>query len=520
MADSTAHVSRSRDLDKLLLRPGHLVGPTFDPGTELRDDIKEYVKILVVGAGGLGCELLKDLALSGFRNLEVIDMDRIEVSNLNRQFLFRSYLISSSLLSTRRKVKAMQPCPMSNLMLIDLSIALVRVLVLLQVRLKDLRLQDVGKPKAEVAAKRVMERVAGVNIVPHFCRIEDKELDFYNDFNIIVLGLDSIEARSYINAVACGFLEYDSDDNPREETVKPMVDGGTEGFKGHARVIVPGITPCFECTIWLFPPQVKFPLCTLAETPRTAAHCIEYAHLIKWDEVHSGKTFDPDEPEHMQWVYSEVNKSSICCQESGAIRHSRSYIFSNSDRFCCPFMVVIKNYKGVVKNIIPAIASTNAIISAACALETLKIVSGCSKTLSNYLTYNGVEGLHTKVTEFVKDKDCLVCGPGVLIELETSVTLRKFIGLLEEHPKLLLSRASVTHRGKNLYMQAPPVLEEMTRSNLDLTLFELMDKTPKDIVHVTGTMSKSDKKTSLSMKLRLVFKGVDGVADMDTAGGA
>ncbi|KAF4350198.1 hypothetical protein F8388_013619 [Cannabis sativa] len=449
MADTAVQPSRSRDLDKLLLRPGNLVGPSFEPGPELREDLKEYAKVLVVGAGGLGCELLKDLALSGFRELEVIDMDRIEVSNLNRQFLFR--------------------------------------------------LEDVGKPKAEVAAKRVMERVSGVNIVPHFCRIEDKELSFFSNFSIIALGLDSIEARSYINAVVCGFLEYDSDDNPLEETVKPMVDGGTEGFKGHARVIMPGLTPCFECTIWLFPPQVKFPLCTLAETPRTAAHCIEYAHLIKWDEVHSGKAFDPDDPKHMKWVYDEAIK--------------------RAELFGIPG-VTYSLTQGVVKNIIPAIASTNAIISAACAMETLKIASGCSKTLSNYLTYNGAEGLHTKVTEFVKDKDCLVCGPGVLVELDSSLTLEKFISLLEEHPKLQLSKASITHRGKNLYMQAPPVLEEMTRSNLSQPLFELMGKISKDVVHATGTVKKNDTKTSSLRKLRVVFKGVDEVADMDTAGGA
>ena len=81
-----------------------------------------------------------------------------------------------------------------------------------------------GKSKAEVAAAFVEKRVRGVKITPYNGKIQDKDEEYYKQFHVIVCGLDSIEARRWINATLVAM--FDPEDM---ESLKPFVDGGTEG---------------------------------------------------------------------------------------------------------------------------------------------------------------------------------------------------------------------------------------------------------------------------------------------------
>jgi len=72
------------DMQRVMERKSWFATEDFEPDAGLMDMLHDDAKVLVIGAGGLGCEILKNLALSGIKNITVIDLDRIDLTNLNR----------------------------------------------------------------------------------------------------------------------------------------------------------------------------------------------------------------------------------------------------------------------------------------------------------------------------------------------------------------------------------------------------------------------------------------------------
>lgn len=152
-----------------------------------RQDLLANARVLVVGAGALGNELVKNLALAGVGTVVVVDLDRVENSNLSRCVFFRP--------------------------------------------------EDEGRFKAEVVCSRAAEVNDEITLIPvvgdvrHVIGLGD-----YRDFDVVLGGLDNREARLHVNQ-ACW------------KAGTPWVDGAIEGLMGTMRVFVPPDSACYECTM-------------------------------------------------------------------------------------------------------------------------------------------------------------------------------------------------------------------------------------------------------------------------------
>lgn len=179
------------------------------------------LKYFIVGAGAIGCELLKNFAMIGVGadggQITVTDMDLIEKSNLNRQFLFRPY--------------------------------------------------DVQKPKSSTAAKVIKRMNPSMNVVAQenrVCAETDAVYDdaFFESLDGVANALDNVDARIYMDR-KCVYYR------------KPLLESGTLGTKGNTQVVVPFLTESYSSS--QDPPEKSIPICTLKNFPNAIEHTLQWA---------------------------------------------------------------------------------------------------------------------------------------------------------------------------------------------------------------------------------------------------
>ncbi len=144
-------------------------------------------RILVVGAGALGNEVLKNLALLGVGEIHLVDFDLVELSNLTRSVLFRQ--------------------------------------------------RDCGRPKAEAAAEALRDLNPDTRVVPLLANIlTDVGLGLFRDADVVIGCLDNREARWWVNRCCW-------------KVGTPWIDGGIQEINGVVKVFVPPDGACYECAM-------------------------------------------------------------------------------------------------------------------------------------------------------------------------------------------------------------------------------------------------------------------------------
>jgi molybdopterin-synthase adenylyltransferase len=201
---STENINQGRDTQERVADPGLATDRSAsDPDPLVIDDLDRYsrlrliswwrqdrlqaARVLVVGAGALGNEVLKNLALVGLGTIHLIDLDEVEPSNLSRSVLFRS--------------------------------------------------DDGGQSKAEVAARRARELNPEITIRPIYGDvITDVGLGLFADVDLVIGCLDNREARLWVNRQCW-------------KVGTPWIDAGIQEIQGVVKVFVPPDSACYECTM-------------------------------------------------------------------------------------------------------------------------------------------------------------------------------------------------------------------------------------------------------------------------------
>ncbi|UQC75836.1 ubiquitin-activating enzyme E1 [Colletotrichum lupini] len=229
-------------------------------GREYQEKIANLRQFLV-GAGAIGCEMLKNWAMIGLGTgpkgqITVTDMDSIEKSNLNRQFLFRP--------------------------------------------------KDVGKMKSDCAAEAVQAMNPDLN--GHIVCLKDRvspdteetfNEEFWGNLDGVTNALDNVEARTYVDR-RCVFFR------------KPLLESGTLGTKGNTQVVLPHLTESYSSS--QDPPEKEFPMCTVKSFPN------KIEHTIAWSKDHMFENLFVTSPSTVNLYLTQPNYIEGTLKQGGSAK--------------------------------------------------------------------------------------------------------------------------------------------------------------------------------------------------------
>jgi len=315
--------------------------------------ILKRARVLIAGVGGLGCEIAKNLAMVGIGHLDLVDLDVIEHSNLNRQFLFLE--------------------------------------------------ANIGAPKATVAAEKLRAINPTIEVIGHHSALERLDPDIYRRADVIIGGLDSVQARQNLNAQAIRFR-------------KPLVDGGVGGFHGHVYTILPYENACYECNPPPSGPSDEMAACTVVGVPRKRVHCVFKGNMLFQETFKRDP--DPKKLDDVEFVRKEANR----------LVHEHEFLpeFSTGD--------VVK----ILDRHDPGLITINAVISAVQSHEAIKLVNwragnkALGEPMKTYMIFNGMT-MKFYYLEKPRNPACPQCGDNVKrvgIELATTDPCQKIIDML------------------------------------------------------------------------------------------
>ena len=313
-------------------------------------------RVLIVGVGGLGCEIAKNLTMLGVGRLDLVDLDTIEHSNLNRQILFTG--------------------------------------------------AKMGEPKAVAAARKLTEINPNVIIKGYYTSLERLNPAAYQAADVVIGGLDSMNARLNLNAQCIRFK-------------KPLVDGGVSGYYGHVYTIFPYQNACYECNPLPVVEGDEMAACTVVGVPRKRIHCLfkgDMAFKEKFDRDPNPK--DINDIKFIQKVANElVNKHNFLPE------------YTEDD--------IVK----VIDRHDPGIITINAVISALQSHEAIKILhwkkghKGLGEPIKNYVIFNAITMKFYHI-EKRRNPECSQCGRGVRrvsIRLRSQSLCINIIKILEKN---------------------------------------------------------------------------------------